>query len=777
MAQQTETGRKVALMTWYRYENYGTALQASALCYVLKGLGINPYLVQYPPKGALKSGKKYSFVRRCLDKVRSMQDGPYVSAERTEQFQSYLQERVKETELCLSYPELHDLNEKYDAFLCGSDQIWSPLCYDEKYFLTFVENTSKIIAYAPSFGSAQVVNPEVKKRMGAHIGRFHHLSVREKQGAELIEVLTGQKPTVVVDPTLLLSGKQWETYGETGAREQLKGKYILCYFLGEEKRYRPFVRRLKKRTGLPVYIVPVTRKQKKSAEAVPFEVGPGEFVSLVQQAAYVCTDSFHGMAFSINFQVPFTVFKRFGDKSSRNQNSRIFSLLEMLGLENRLMASGKAEAQKAVLSVDFSESQERLEVWRQASMQYLKGALQAAFAVEKGREQKQELTGAFKITDKCCGCGACTSVCPQKAVTIVRGKEGFQQYHIASDMCVQCGLCRQVCPMSGVEAPSLEKAENLYAVKSLDEETLAHSSSGGVGYELAALLHKKGYAACGCAYVPEERAAKHIWISAEEDEKLHLLQGSKYIQSHCEEAMNELTARAAEGAIAFFGTPCQCAAADKLLRRKGLRERVVIVDLICHGVPTAFLWEKYLAEKNREYGTGLHPQVCFREKGKGWRQRSIKVQGEQGNCVHGEKEDDFYTFFRSGYCRMQACLDCPYRQRSAADIRMGDYWGSRFAKDREGVSMILANTARGEELIALLRKCCQVERMALEEYWTVQYPYNPAYPLERDKLLEDLSREHTSLKDLRKRYCASFEQQERQDRLVQVIKRALGGRL
>lgn len=91
--------------------------------------------------------------------------------------------------------------------------------------------------------------------------------------------------------------------------------------------------------------------------------------------------------------------------------------------------------------------------------------------------------------------------------------------------------------------------------------------------------------------------------------------------------------------------------------------------------------------------------------------------------------------------------------------------------------MVLANTARGEELIALLRESCRVERMALDEYWTVQYPCNPAYPLERDKLLEDLSREDTSLRDLRKRYCASFEQQERQDRLVQVIKRALRGRL
>lgn len=773
ITQQMREEKKVALMTWYRYENYGTVLQASALCYVLKGLGTAPYLVQYPPKGALKSGKKYGFFRRCMDKMRSMQDGPYTSAERTARFQNYLQDRIKETELCLSYPELHDLNGKYDAFLCGSDQIWSPLCYDEKYFLTFVDDTSKIIAYAPSFGSSQIMNLEVKKRVADHISRFRHLSVREKQGAELIQELTGQKPTVVLDPTLLLSGKQWETYAEVIKQERLSGEYILCYFLGEEKKYRPFVQALKKRMGLPVYIVPVTRKQRGSSETIPFEVGPGEFVSLVRQAAYVCTDSFHGMAFAINFQIPFTVFKRFEDKDPRNQNSRIFSLLEILGLENRLMKSGKMEAQKVTLSVDFSESQKRLEAWKHSSMQYLEEALRAAFAVGKRRELK----ASFRITDKCCGCSACVSICPQKAVSLVKDAEGFQHCHIVSDACVQCGLCRQVCPMNGVEAPSLEKAENLYAVKSWDKETLTQSSSGGAGYELAALLHQKGYAVCGCAYVPEERVAKHIWISTEENEKLHLLQGSKYIQSHCEVAMSELTARAERGAIAFFGTPCQCAAADKLLRRKGLRERAVIVDLICHGIPTAYLWEKYLDEKDREHGTGLYPQVHFRDKADGWRQRSLKVQGEQVNCVHGEREDDFYTFFRSGYCRMQACFDCPYRQRSAADLRIGDYWGSRFEKDNEGVSMVLANTARGEALISILRKNCQVERTVLEEYWLVQYPYNPVYPLERDKLIEDLSRKDTSLKDLRKRYCAVFEQQERQDQRVQAIKRLLRGKL
>ena len=92
------------------------------------------------------------------------------------------------------------LNNIYDAFICGSDQIWSPTCYDENYFLSFVKEDYKKIAYAPSLGLPVIENNFIKENMKNLISKFHHLSTREEQGANIIKNLTGKKAKVVLDP-------------------------------------------------------------------------------------------------------------------------------------------------------------------------------------------------------------------------------------------------------------------------------------------------------------------------------------------------------------------------------------------------------------------------------------------------------------------------------------------------------------------------------------------------------------------------------------------------
>ena len=91
---------------------------------------------------------------------------------------------------------------------------------------------------------------------------------------------------------------------------------------------------------------------------------------------------------------------------------------------------------------------------------------------------------------------------------------------------------------------------------------------------------------------------------------------------------------------------------------------------------------------------------------------------------------------------MKPCYDCPYRERSSADLRIGDYWGDRFAEDKQGVSMVIANTNRGVCIVDKLSKkfLCQVVKQELEEYWSVQYPYNQQKPLFREKLIEELKK-------------------------------------
>ena len=755
---------KIAIMTWYAYRNYGTALQSSALFHIVRKIGYEVDFVSCLPKDGAVSKPKLNLVKRALNKLKKQ----YSSSERNNLFDVYLRERVSFTNICTSYPELHDLNNDYDAFICGSDQIWSPLCYDRKYFLDFVENTDKMVAYAPSIGSTKIDDPIIRERMAQHISRFKHLAVREQQGADLIKELTGQDAKVVLDPTLLMNATEWDSFTGVDEVRKIDGKYILCYFLGDEEKYMRYVRTLSKKSNIPYYVVPVTTRQKNMGNIVPFEVGPSEFISLIRNAEYVVTDSFHGMAFSVNYNKPFSVFKRFKDNDPKNQNSRIFNLLQILGLEERLVDYKNIKNIQDMFECDFTEANQKLKDQRVYSSEYLKNALTSAVKASIVQKEPQ-----FKITDMCCGCGACATVCVKGAISICRNEDGFEHYSIDVMKCVECGQCKTVCPMTNITASQMKESKALYSVKSLSEQVLKASSSGGVGYAIASELLAKGYAVCGCTYDTADNSAKHIWIMPGQEDILSLLQGSKYIQSISAKAMVEIIEIAKTTKIAFFGTPCQAAAVEKILCKKNLRDQAIIVDLICHGVPSYYLWEKYLFEIDKKHGTGEHPTVLFRSKEREWRRRLLLVDGNGHVYKKEEHKDDFYAFFRRGLCYMESCSDCPYRERSAADLRIGDYWGDKFVHDKQGVSMVIANTTKGNDLINTLaiRNICDVSRQDLSEYWTVQFPYNPPRPLIREQLISELKDHNIDLHILRRKYCTYYDQHECIMKLYYMLKK------
>lgn len=259
----------------------------------------------------------------------------------------------------------------------------------------------------------------------------------------------------------------------------------------------------------------------------------------------------------------------------------------------------------------------------------------------------------------------------------------------------------------------------------------------------------------------------------DEKENLSLLQGSKYIPSITADAIKSLVPMAKEHKILFFGTPCQAAAADKLLRKKGLRDQALIVDLICHGVPSYHLWDKYLAELNCHHKVGDHPAVLFRSKEQEWRKLLLVASGNGHTYKELEQKDDFYAFFRRGLCYMESCSDCPYRERSAADIRIGDYWGQRFSHDKQGVSMVIANSIRGNNILKEVfnSQLCHAQKQELSEYWSVQYPYNPQRPLIREQLIQELADDSTSLHTLRKKYCRYYDSKERVGKAMKLAKK------
>lgn len=361
----------IGIMTWFHYPNYGTALQVFALCKYLEERNNTVKVIQYypNPEPMYYSSKFDEYLYRGKRKLYTILSSPNIVEETSgDLFRKFLLDSISFTGKVASDKDLDSLNFTFDCFICGSDQIWSPLNFDPHYYLDFVKDPEKMIAYAPSIGVFQIESPEYRKEISELTNRFKYLSVREKTGADLIKRLNGKDARVVLDPTLLLNKDYWNRY-IPGSGE---GKYLLAYFLRENKRYWKVVKTVAKKLHLDVKVIPVFEDDLKMPGAQR-GVGPDELVKLFRGASFICTDSFHGMAFSVNFNKQFLPFKRFASSAKDNQNSRVYDFLESVGLKDRMYRGG--EVNKYLRRIDYGPVNSRLETLREESREYLDGAL------------------------------------------------------------------------------------------------------------------------------------------------------------------------------------------------------------------------------------------------------------------------------------------------------------------------------------------------------------------------------------------------------------------
>lgn len=524
----------------------------------------------------------------------------------------------------------------------------------------------------------------------------------------------------------------------------------MCYFLGNNKLPWKHLKILSKELELPVKIIPIFKQDLRRGYQTIFGVGPAEFLGLIKNAAFVCTDSLHGTIFSIIFEKPFYVYRRFSNRDKNSQNSRIYHILKITGLEDRLIRN-ELKIKSNPLECNFEEAKRRLEIEKQKSLRYLENALKESIS-------SSSIAHNYTITNTCAGCGACAAVCKHEAIEIKGDEDGFLKAFVDQEKCVRCDLCKKVCPFNGTPSTEIDKEKHrLFMAYSKSLEVLKKSSSGGIAYEISKLLNEQGYDVIGCTYDKERAEAIHRRVGANEIDKLHIFQGSKYLQSNITEIVKELSSNSNKAVI--FGTPCQIAGIDRLLKLRKKRDDYILIDLICHGVPTQNLWKKYLREGSKKYGYGQTPEVIFRYKPKGWRKMHIWISGNGVTYIQDDENDLFYRFFKLGHCFSPACYECNYRTASAADIRIGDYWGPRFKNNKNGVSMVIAMTQVGENLLQELYSLNRIElqQMSCEEYWTVQYPQNPIKPVFYEELLQELRDDSIPLEVIAGKYCKEFE--------------------
>lgn len=340
--------KKIAIVT-IESINFGNRLQNYALQYILESIGCVTKTIHRRKK---KKGVK-AFVKLVI------QDILQTKASKFRRFDKY----IHFSDITIGrddYPE--DISEKFDYFIVGSDQVWNPH-YDfvsgKCDFLTFAESKQKI-SYAASFGVCEIPIDR-KEEFARYIKDFKSISVRESQGACIVEGLTNRKAEVVLDPTLLLGRQIWENVERKPAKMP-RGKYALVYSLGEKNE-----RFIGKMNALAdKYSIYDIRSLQKSGKEQA--IGPSEFLFLIRNAEIILTDSFHATVFSLIYHKKFVTFTRDGI----NMGSRIDSLSRMLNIQDYIDDNGDLLCET---EIDFETIENLLEIERIKSIDFLKSAL------------------------------------------------------------------------------------------------------------------------------------------------------------------------------------------------------------------------------------------------------------------------------------------------------------------------------------------------------------------------------------------------------------------
>ena len=350
---------KIGILTFPTAINYGTALQAAALGKVLSSENNTVGFLDHRCPLIDSTNSVFDFknvfdVKYTLAHLINLS----VALRRRENFKRFREKYI---------PLAADDPQGFDITVAGSDQIWNYNLTDNDfyYFLDYPKNNKKKASYAGSFGLSQI-EEKYHERIAKLLADFDYLSVREKQAANIIKDISGITAPVVVDPTLLLDEQQWK---EMCGKKDVKNGYIFVYTVFNSEKIWEYAAFLSKKTGLPIKTVSYSKLHRHDA-IYDFTAGPDNWVNYMRGADYVVTNSFHGVAFSINFEKNF-----FFDMPPKKAGvgSRISDITERYALADRNLSADSFT--ETVDAPDFSVKKELLEQDRRFSFEFINSFL------------------------------------------------------------------------------------------------------------------------------------------------------------------------------------------------------------------------------------------------------------------------------------------------------------------------------------------------------------------------------------------------------------------
>lgn len=700
---------KIGLVTFFR-NNYGSALQ----CYATKKfLQKNGYecdvlyeysygyeklknRIKYLSKIALCSLLYREFAKNRKEIKRSERKAALSKESK------FLIDWFCETVLQPKGLEYSLLNDKrfadvYDFFIAGSDQIWGGGYLVRPFmFLEFAPNEKKI-ALCPSFGVETIKKFNVRP-FKKSINKFKTLSVREKSGQRIIADLTGRQVPILSDPVMLLNIDEWHEFAENSSiRHQ---NYVFVHFLDMPSASTiQSINQIAETLNFDIICFANNYSTYDSLKGHTFVDGsPYDYVSLIENASFVCTDSFHTSHFSIIFNRKFCTFERnYGHQNK--QSTRIHNLFSTYKCNERFIVDSLIPEDVLSITPNFDvikESQTR------GIQDYLLDLLPKASLVKTETELKSE--------KECTGCMACVAVCPKNAISTTFSEFGYRIPVVDKSKCVQCGLCTKVCRTALTQLKS--STREAYIAYNTDDDMRLKSASGGVFSCLANAILEQGGVVAGANLSFEDGIAtvKHIIVTQKEN--LELLLGSKYVESDCSSVYRAIEDHLKKDKIVLFcGTSCQVIALYHYLETRHISTNsLYTIDLICHGVPGIKLFRDYLDE------TGFRLEnisdLKFRTKNNG----VISYQFSEKNDNAGDRtipasHSSYYDLFLHSDSYRDQCYNCEYaNDDKPGDITIGDYFEARQdyselfqpggeLSDSDYLNCLLVNSIKGQELL------------------------------------------------------------------------------
>ncbi len=347
---------KVGILTFHGANNYGAVLQVYGLKKICESIGYSVHVIDYAPRYISKQYNYFSVskdLKLNFIKLRNV----FGNIQKKRKFDSFRQDNF----------DIEPFHKgSYDAILYGSDQIWNPditIGFDPVFFGVHKIEALKRISYAASFGKQALTFDEMEQ-LKTLLKHLDIISVREESAMNMLMEITEKPISVTLDPALLLP---WETWLKTvHFKNGLPAEYILVYEVYKLPETLKTANELAQKTGLPIVELAYYKTRFRVPHIQLNNIGPAEFLGLINHAKYIVTSSFHGTAFSIIFR------KNFYTTLNHIYGARISDLLGCLSLHERIVIA----CPDHIENINYNEVEKKLNKLREYSIEYIKNAVE-----------------------------------------------------------------------------------------------------------------------------------------------------------------------------------------------------------------------------------------------------------------------------------------------------------------------------------------------------------------------------------------------------------------